>query len=105
MGLTSPPHLTPSTGIVSWDQTDQLRRDRTASNGRRGILPGEPVQRATDFVAYEAEFCPAAVVETNHHGRLERKTTRAAPARLAAALHCLPESVVLRGTHPDRRFD
>lgn len=80
----------------------RLQETRT---GWREDASGLTLEERTEYQAYEAGLCPSRTVRHSAHGTLTTEKRRASVAGLGLALHCLEESILLTGQHPDATLD
>jgi RHS repeat-associated protein len=59
----------------------------------------------TDYVAFNAEVCPAQTTRTSPWGTLTTVEARASISGFGNALHCLPQSITISGSHQDTTLD
>jgi RHS repeat-associated protein len=84
---------------VPWLRLTSERHGHSDATGMQTL------EERTDYLAYTAEVCPSQVRVTKEVGTLTTVTTRAEPAELANALHCLVEWSTLTGQHGDSRWN
>ncbi len=66
---------------------------------------GERLEEWTEYPVYEADVCPATVVQHLGSGTLTTEKRRALVSGLANHLHCLEDRITLSGTHADSTLD
>jgi RHS repeat-associated protein len=76
-------------------------RPSSAEVGYRNGTGNVTLASTTQYNAYERGFCPSVVTTTAPGSQLVSTSTLASVARIPDALHCLPASQNLFGTHTD----
>ncbi|WP_075006671.1 RHS repeat-associated core domain-containing protein [Stigmatella aurantiaca] len=81
------------------------KRLKESRKGWRAEAEGPALEERTEYLGYEAERCPSRLRLQTAHGTLTTERHRATVPALSRHLHCLEDTLVLEGKHPQASLD
>lgn len=81
------------------------KRPLAEERGWRSADGTQSTSERTEYLAYEADICPAKWVRQTAQGSLTVEKVRASVPGFGSSLHCLERQIIKTGSHPDKALD